>query len=93
MARTFKWVFLSIVCAIAAIFLYTAIDSEWSAKTNSSIWLTICFFASATLAILFAFSAVEGKDGNSIENKNESSLSDQSNKAMHVKKIGGLASH
>ena len=92
MAKNFKWVFLSIVCAIAAIYLYTTIDSEWSAKTNSSIWLTICFFASATLAILFAFSAVEGKEENTAETTTKTSLPDQTAKAMHVKKLGGLTS-
>lgn len=93
MARTFKWVFLSIICAVAAIFLYSAIDSEWSAKTGASIWLTICFFASATLAILFAFSAVEGKENNIEENKTERSLPQQDKKSIQIKKIGGLASH
>ena len=92
MAKNFKWVFLSIICAAAAIFLYTTIDSEWSVKTNSSIWLTILFFASATLAILFAFSAVEDKEENAVENKPKTSLPEQTTKAMHVKKLGGLAS-
>ena len=92
MAKNFKWVFLSIVCAVAAIFLYTTIDSEWSVKTNSSIWLTILFFASATLAILFAFSAVEGKEESVEENKTRTSLPDQTTKTMHVKKLGGLTS-
>ena len=92
MAKNFKWVFLSIVCAIAAIYLYTTIDSEWSAKTNSSIWLTICFFASATLAILFAFSAVEGKEEGAEETKIKDSLPPQGTKSIHVKKLGGLTS-
>lgn len=92
MAKNFKWVFLSIVCAVTAIFLYTTIDSEWSVKNNSSIWLTILFFASATLAILFAFSAVEGKEEDSAENNAKTSLPDQTTKAMHVKKLGGLTS-
>ena len=92
MAKNFKWVFLSIVCAVAAIFLYTTIDSEWSVKTNSSIWLTILFFASATLAILFAFSAIEDKEDGAPENKSKTSLPEQTNKAMHVKKLGGLTS-
>jgi hypothetical protein len=92
MAKNFKWVFLSIVCAVAAIFLYTTIDSEWSVKTNSSIWLTILFFASATLAILFAFSAVEGKEEEAADNNSKPSLPEQTTKAMHVKKLGGLTS-
>ena len=63
MANTIKWIVLSIVCAIAAIFLYTMIDSQWAAQSNMSIWMTILFFASATLAIVCAFNAVESKEG------------------------------
>ncbi len=91
MAKSIKWVVLSIVCAIAAIFLYTKIDSEWSVRTNASIWLTILFFASATLAILFAFSAVEGEEGEG-ENKAEKPSGLQTNKFMQIKKFGGLSS-
>jgi uncharacterized ion transporter superfamily protein YfcC len=92
MAKTFKWVVLSIVCAVLAIFLYTTIDSEWSVKTNASIWLTIGFFASATLAILFAFSAVEGRDETSTENKTEKESSSQQARALKVKKLESIAS-
>jgi hypothetical protein len=92
MAKTFKWVVLSIVCAVVAIFLYTTIDSEWSVKTNASIWLTICFFASATLAILFAFSAVEGRDETPEENKIEKDLPSQQARAMQVKKLESMTS-
>ena len=92
MAKTFKWVVLSIICAVLAIFLYTTIDSEWSAKTNASIWLTILFFASATFAILFAFSAVEGREEKPLENKTEKESSSQQARALQVKKLGSMTS-
>lgn len=92
MAHTVKWVLFSIICAVAAIFLYTTIDSEWSSQTNASIWLTILFFACATIAILCAFNAVEEKDATPGADKTESSLPQQRAKPIDVKKLGGMTS-
>jgi hypothetical protein len=92
MAHTFKWALFSIICAVAAIFLYTTIDSEWSSQTNASIWLTILFFASATVAILCAFNAVEEKENTPAADKTENSLPQERTKSLHVKKLGGMAS-
>ena len=92
MAHTVKWVVLSVICAVGAIVLYTTIDSEWSSRTNASIWLTILFFASATIAILCAFNAVEEKENAPDADKTENSLSQQKTKSINVKKLGGMAS-
>ena len=92
MANTVKWIVFSIVCAIAAIFLYTTIDSQWAAQSNMSIWMTILFFGSATLAIVCAFNAVESKDKETGEDKKENSLPQQDTKKIDVKKIERMTS-
>jgi hypothetical protein len=92
MANTAKWIVLSIVCAIAAIFLYTTIDSQWAAQANMSVWMTILFFASATLAIVCVFNAVESKDKTAEENNIEKPVPRQETKAMDLKKMEHLTS-
>jgi uncharacterized membrane protein len=92
MANTVKWIVFSIVCAIAAIFLYTTIDSQWSAQAGMSIWMTILFFVSATLSIVCAFNAVESKDKMEEENKTENTLPRQETPKIDVKKIGRMTS-
>ena len=92
MAHTFKWAVASIICAVAAIFLYTTIDSEWSRDTNASIWLTILFFASATVAILCAFNAVDEKNNTAeADKKAESSIPQEGINPISVKKLEGMA--
>ena len=92
MANTIKWIVLSIVCAIAAIFLYTMIDSQWAAQSNMSIWMTIFFFASATLTIVCAFNAVESKDKTEEETKTENPMSRQEAKKLDVKRMERMTS-
>jgi cytochrome oxidase Cu insertion factor (SCO1/SenC/PrrC family) len=93
MANTIKWIILSIVSGIAAIFLYTTIDSEWASRTNMSIWMTILFFASATVAIVCVFNAVETNDKTQEEDKTEKPpVSREAPKAMDIKKIGRMTS-
>jgi hypothetical protein len=92
MANTIKWIVLSIVCAIAAIFLYTMIDSQWAAQSNMSIWMTILFFASATLAIVCAFNAVESKDKTEEETKTENPMPRQEAKKLDVKRMERITS-
>ena len=62
MTSTVKWVALGFVFAILSIFLYMNIDSDWTNRNNASIWVTIVFFASATVTILCGFNAIESKD-------------------------------
>ena len=62
MASSVKWIALGIVCAILAFFLYPFIDSEWASTHNAGIWVTIGFFAAATITVLCGFNAIESKD-------------------------------
>lgn len=86
MVNTAKWIVLSIVCAIAAIFLYTTIDSQWAAQSGMSIWMTILFFVSATLAIVCSFNAVESKDKAQGEDKKENPFTPQETKKLDLRK-------
>jgi hypothetical protein len=51
-----------VMFAAISVWLYTAIDSNWSQENHASIWLTICFFLSAVATILCGFSAIERND-------------------------------
>jgi uncharacterized membrane protein len=93
MAKTFQWVLLSIICAVAAIFLYTRIDSDWATRTNMGMLMTICFFASATVAIICVFSAVEANEKTPDENKTENTSSPrEQTRGINVKNLGSLGS-
>jgi len=59
MASTIKWILLSVIFALASLWLYMAIDSEWSQRNNASIWITICFFLAAVATILCGFNAID----------------------------------
>jgi hypothetical protein len=62
MTSSIKWIVLCLMFAVISVWLYTAIDSNWSQENHASIWLTICFFLSAVATILCGFSAIENND-------------------------------
>jgi hypothetical protein len=62
MTSIIKWVVLCLIFAIAAIWLYTVIDSPWSQQNNASIWVTILFFLAAVATILCGFNAIDRDD-------------------------------
>lgn len=53
------WIVLCLIALVAAIWLYTLIDSTWARESKMSILITIIFFVSAASSVLFAFNAVE----------------------------------
>lgn len=57
MLSTSIWIVLSVAAAIAAIFLYRAIDSSWALENNMTIVVTIIFFITASIAIICGFNA------------------------------------
>jgi hypothetical protein len=59
MTSTVKWGVLSALFAVAAIILYTLIDSNWSQENNLSILITIGFFAVAAASIVCGFNAID----------------------------------
>lgn len=58
MSRTL-WISFSLIALVAAVWLYTLIDSTWAKENGLSIVVTIAFFISAASAVLFAFNAVD----------------------------------
>lgn len=60
MLTTSAWIALSVAAAIAAVFLYKAIDSPWALQNNMTIVVTIIFFIAASIAVVSGFNAATG---------------------------------
>jgi uncharacterized membrane protein len=60
MLTTTAWIALCIVAAIAAVFLYTTIDSPWALENGMTIVMTIIFFIAASIAVVSGFNAATG---------------------------------
>ncbi len=59
MNKILKWGLLGVVLAVLSIFLYVAIDSEWTRANNASFFVTVAFFLTASLAILCGMNAAD----------------------------------
>lgn len=57
MLPTSVWIALSVIAAIAAVFLYRTIDSAWAMENNMTIVMTIIFFLAASIAVVCGFNA------------------------------------
>lgn len=57
MFTTSAWIVLSVIAAIAAVFLYRTIDSPWAMENNMTIVMTIIFFVAASIAVVCGFNA------------------------------------
>lgn len=60
MFTTSAWIILSIAAAIAAVFLYRAIDSPWALENHMTIVITVIFFIAASIAVVSGFNAATG---------------------------------
>ncbi|MDQ3550547.1 MAG: hypothetical protein M3413_03395 [Bacteroidota bacterium] len=59
MNKILKWGLLGVVLAVISIFLYVAIDSEWTRANNASFFVTVAFFLTASFAILCGMNAAD----------------------------------
>jgi uncharacterized membrane protein len=54
------WIALCLVAAVASVFLYKMIDSDWALQNNMTIVVTIIFFITASIAVVCGFNAATG---------------------------------